>query len=192
MANSFFDIFLRFATTLFASNGKDKEIQIEIPIGTPKESETVTMSITKSELLKGRDQQYPLDYTQTISDNLDRLLIPLNNIRNAYGKPMIVDSGWRPPSINGSTPGAAPHSKHMLGLAADISDPDGELMNWVLANLQLMKDNNIFMEDFDYTPNWVHFQLTGPGSMKRIFVPNANPPISPGRWDKNYDEKYDG
>jgi len=66
------------------------------------------MPISKDELLKGRDKQYPNDYTQEISDNLDKLLIPLNKIRDAYGKPMTIDSGWRPPSINGSTPGAAP------------------------------------------------------------------------------------
>src|ERR1035437_3414865 len=143
MSNSFLDSFLGFVSKFVISNGKDKEIQIEIPLGVPKESKEIVMLITKSELLMGRDLQYPMDYTQGISDNLDRLLIPLNNIRNAYGKPMTVDSGWRPPSINASTPGAALHSNHMLGLAADISDPDGELMNWVLANLQLMKDNGI-------------------------------------------------
>jgi hypothetical protein len=148
--------------------------------------------ISKDELLKGRDIQYASEYTQEISDNLDKLLIPLNKIRAAYGHPMIVNSGWRPPSINASTPGAAAHSKHCLGLAADIADPDGKLMKWVLDNLQLMKDLGIYMEDFRWTPDWVHFGLGAPASGKRIFVPSANRPLSPARWDGHYDTSYDG
>lgn len=149
------------------------------------------MSISKDELLKGRDQQYASDYSQEISDNLDKLLIPLNNIRTAYGKPMTVNSGWRPPSINGSTPGAATHSKHMLGLAADIADSDGSLWIWVLDNLQLMKDNDIFMEDKRWCPGWVHFGLGQPASGKRIFVPSANRALDPGAWDGEYDHSFD-
>lgn len=149
------------------------------------------MSISKDELLKGRDQQYANDYTQEISDNLDKLLIPLNKIREAWGKPMIVNSGWRPPSVNAGTVGAAAHSKHMEGLAADISDIDGSLWTWVLENLQLMKDLDIFMEDRRWTPNWVHFGLGQPGSGKRIFVPSSNPPASPDSWDGEYDHGFD-
>jgi hypothetical protein len=148
--------------------------------------------ISKDELLKGRDTQYPNDYNDTISSNLDSLLIPLNKIREAYGKPMTVNSGWRPPSVNAATPGAATHSKHMIGLACDIADSNNEVMNWVLANLQLMKDLNIYMEDFRWTPGWTHFQLGPPTSGKRIFIPSANRPLSPARWDGSYDTSMDG
>lgn len=149
------------------------------------------MGISKDELLKGRDQQYPNDYTQEISDNLDRLLIPLNKIRDTWGKPMTVTSGWRPPSINSSTPGAALHSKHMQGLAADISDPDGSLWAWVLENLQLMKDLDIFMEDKRWTKGWLHFGLGQPSSGRRIFVPNTNRPTDPDSWNGEYDHSFD-
>lgn len=147
--------------------------------------------ISKDELLKGRDQQYPNDYTQEISDNLDKLLIVMNQIRSAWGKPMTVDSGWRPPSINASTPGAATHSKHMLGLAVDIADADGSLWSWVLENLELMQQLGIFFEDRRWTPNWVHFGLGAPASGKRIFVPNANRASAPDAWDGEYDHQYD-
>ena len=191
MPNPILDMFLKCISTLFISGGKDKRIEVEIPIGTPKENKEAVMSISKNELLKDRDQQYPLDYTQDISDNLDRLLIPLNIIRDAYGKPMIVDSGWRPPSINDSTPGAATHSKHMLGLAADIADPDGSLWAWVLKNLQLMKDNDIFMEYKRWTPGWVHFGLGQPASGHRIFVPSTSRATDPNAWDGKYDSIFD-
>jgi hypothetical protein len=148
------------------------------------------MTITKEELLKGRDQTYPNDYTQEISDNLDKLLIVMNKIRDAYGVPMRVTSGWRPPSINASTPGAAPKSNHIRGLAVDIADADGKLMNWVLENLSMMKDLGLYFENFNYCPVWVHFQYIAPSSGKRIFIPYAgNPPSN--RWNEQYDESFD-
>lgn len=148
------------------------------------------MGISKDELLKGRDKQFPSEYTQEVSGNLDKLLIPLNKIRDAYGKPMSVSSGWRPAAVNGSAGGAS-KSKHLVGLACDIVDSDGAVMKWVLQNLQMMKDLGIYMEDFRWTPNWVHFQLGGPGSGKRIYVPNSNPASAPSKWDGKYDSQFD-
>ena len=148
--------------------------------------------ISKQELLQGRDIQYSSDYTQEISDNLDKLLIPLNQVRAAYGKPMTVNSGWRPPSINTSTPGAAKKSKHMSGLAADIADPNGEVWAWVMQNLCLLKSLGIHMEDKRWTPTWVHFQLGGPASGKRIFIPDTSRAKAPDAWDGKYDSSYDG
>lgn len=149
------------------------------------------MFITKEELLKGRDKTYPNDYTQEVSDNLDELLPVINQVRDAYGIPMTVTSGWRPPSLNAITPGAANHSLHEQGLAVDILDTDGKLMEWVLENLQLMKDLGIYLEDFRYTPNWVHFGIRSPKSGHRIFVPSSAPPKDPNRWDGAYNHSFD-
>ena len=149
------------------------------------------MAISKKELLMGRDVQYASDYTQDISDNLDKLLIPINKIRDLWNTPMTVNSGWRPPSVNASTPGAALSSKHMLGLAVDISDTDGSLWTWVLQNLQLMSDLGIFIEDRRWTKSWVHFQLGQPKSGHRIFVPSTGPALAPDVWDGNYDHSFD-
>lgn len=153
------------------------------------------MAITKDELLMGRDKTHPKEYTKEISDNLDKLLAAINQVRATYGKPMRVTSGWRPPSINGSVPGAAKKSNHMLGLAVDISDKDGKLREWVLANLDLMGKLGIYMEDFRWTPNWVHFQVKPPASGKRIFIPYAdtvkNPMTAPSAWSGKYDARHD-
>lgn len=147
--------------------------------------------ISKEELTKGRDTEYQDEYTQEISDNLDELLIVLNKVRTAYGKPMSINSGWRPAAINGSTPGAAAHSLHMMGLAADIADADGEVMKWVLDHLDLMQELGIYMEDFCWTPTWTHLGIRPPKSGKRIFVPSAARATAPDRWDGKYDSKYD-
>lgn len=148
-----------------------------------------SMSILKEELLKGRNIQFASEYTEEISQNLDNLLISLNKIRDAWGNPMVVNSGWRPLEINNTIKGAAVHSKHMIGLAADINDPDGSLWRWVINNLQLMKDLNIFMEDKRWTDGWVHFQLGEPVSGHRIFIPNNTPAIAVNLWDGIYDKK---
>ena len=151
----------------------------------------IHMPISKDELLKGRDKTYASDYTEEVSDNLDKLLISLNKIRDAYGDVMICNSGWRPPAINAATPGAAAHSKHEIGLAADFSDPTGKLMNWILNNLDMMQQLGLYMEDFRWTPSWCHIQLGAPKSGKRIFIPNSNPALAPDRWDGEYNAKYD-
>lgn len=147
--------------------------------------------ISKDEMLQGRDVQYASDYTQEISDNLDKFLLLINQVRSAWAKPMYVNSGWRPPSINASTPGAAAHSKHMDGLAIDISDVDGSLWAWVLQNLELMKQLGLYMEDRRWTPTWVHFGFGPPNSGHRIFVPNKNAAPKPEAWDGNYDHSFD-
>lgn len=153
------------------------------------------MSITKDELLMGRDKAYPKEYTKEISDNLDQLLIAINQIRQAYNTPMKVSSGWRPAAINGAIAGAAKRSNHMLGLAVDISDRDGKLRSWVLANLDLMQKLGVYIEDFRWTSTWVHFQVVAPKSKKRIFIPYAdvtkNPMTAPNAWGGTYDSKYD-
>ena len=148
--------------------------------------------ISKSELLKGRDKLYPDDYTQEISDNLDKLLVPMNQVRTEYAIPMTVNSGWRSPEENASTPGAAKHSKHMSGLACDISDPDGALWKWILEHLALMQELGLYFEDKRWTPTWVHFQLGGPKSGHRIFVPDTSRAKDPDIWDGVYDHSFDG
>lgn len=152
--------------------------------------EATAYKITKEELLKSRDKKYPKEYTQEVSDNLDKLLVPINKIRDLYGKSMTVTSGWRPAEINASAGGAA-KSKHTLGLAVDILDENGDLMKWILANLETMKQLDIYFEDFRWTANWCHFQIGAPKSGKRIFVPNTSPATAPDRWDGKYDKKFD-
>lgn len=153
------------------------------------------MAITKDELLMGRDKAYPKEYTKEISDNLDNLLSAMNQIRSAYGVPMKVSSGWRPAAVNKAIAGAAKKSNHMLGLAVDISDRDGKLREWVLSNLDLMQKLGVYLEDFRWTPTWVHFQIAAPKSGKRIFIPYAdikkNPMMAPDAWSGTYDSKHD-
>lgn len=147
--------------------------------------------ITMQELTMGRDQTYPQDYTRAVKQNLSVLLEKINVIRNKYDQPMTVNSGWRPPSINAATPGAAKASKHMIGLAVDIKDTDNKLWNWCIANLETLQELGLYLEDRRYTTSWVHFQIGAPASGKRIFKPATTPPPAPHLWTGIYDAKFD-
>lgn len=136
--------------------------------------------ISKQEILNGRDKMYPADYTQEISDNIDQLLIAINKIRSAYGKPMKVTSGWRSLTDHlriyrekGITDmiKIPLKSKHLSGQAVDVSDPNKELQRWCKANEDILEDAGLWLEDFSATPNWVHFQCVPPKSGKRWFMP---------------------
>lgn len=144
--------------------------------------------VTKDEILDGRDKTYASEYTQEISDNIDTLLVPINEARYKYGKPMHVNSGWRPAAVNAGIPNAAKMSNHMKGLAVDFADPNGELREWVLANLDYLASLGLYFEDFRWTKGWVHFQCVPPKSKKRIFVPNSDPATDPDCWDGQYDQ----
>lgn len=125
------------------------------------------------------------------SDIVSQILIDsLQSVRLTLGKPMNVDCGYRCPVHNAAVGGAS-DSAHLHGLAADVSDPDGALMAWVLANLQLVSSLGFFFEDFRWTPDWVHWQLTRPASGHRIFVPSEHPAPSPSRWNGVYDLSLD-
>lgn len=51
------------------------------------------------------------------------LVAALQALRDAYGKPIKINSGFRCPKHNAEVGGAA-HSKHLEGIAADIAVPD--------------------------------------------------------------------
>ncbi len=126
--------------------------------------------ISKKEVLMGRDIEFKDEYTQEISDNIDKLLIALNIIRKAYGKPMSTSSGWRPAGLNKAV-GGAKKSNHMLGLACDFRDLGGELDEWCMKNLDVLAKAGLYLEHPDYTKGWCHLQLAEPRSKNRVFKP---------------------
>lgn len=154
------------------------------------------MSLNKQKLLadpqtgKDRSLQYPSDYNQAISDNLDHLLAIMLKVEALYGQSMVVASGWRPPSVNEHTSNAATSSNHLKGIAVDIQDLDGSVMKWVLANLSTLASMGLYFENFNWTPTWVHFQYVPPGSKHRIYVPSTAP-AQCNRWNGQYDKSLD-
>lgn len=117
------------------------------------------------------------------SANIGKLLVKVNQFRNAYGKPLRVTSGYRSMekhlaiyAAKGITDQSKipMKSRHLSGLAVDlvpIEDDIKHLQDWVLDNVKLMGEIGLWFESFDYTPTWVHCQIVSPKSGNRFFVP---------------------
>lgn len=140
--------------------------------------------ITVDDYFMGRRELYPLALSPDIERNAARTVAVANallaralgagirletNAKTGSG----VNSGWRPPAVNAATKGAATNSKHMLGLAVDVHDPDGKIDAWLMtdAGQQALKDVGIWIEHPDATPGWSHWQIVQPGSGRRVFYP---------------------
>ena len=83
----------------------------------------ITRNFTLEELLRSPTASR-LSIPNTPSESVTRNLTLLCNhilqpLRNAYGKPIIVNSGYRSSELNRAI-GGAKNSQHMLGQAADI------------------------------------------------------------------------
>lgn len=129
-----------------------------------------------------RDVKYASQLTDEVKTNAGILLPRVNSIiamAEARGivfhiNPLTecnVDSGWRPAEINAKTKGAAPRSKHMIGAAIDIYDPEGAFDEWLLANQTIMEQVKLWMEHPASTKGWSHLQCLPPASGNRVFYP---------------------
>lgn len=116
----------------------------------------------------GREVDHPLTFPLMV--NLDKLLKALNKFRAAYGKPMVVSSGYRPGLYN-TKAGGAQKSNHMICLACDFKDTDNSLDEFCLNNLKLLEEWGLYLEHPDSTPGWCHLQVVAPGSGSRVFKP---------------------
>jgi hypothetical protein len=86
-----------------------------------------------------------------------------------------VDSGLRSAAQQDALVKAgktkARKSKHLVGMAADIYDPENKLKEWLLENPAVLVDANLWCEHYDYTKGWCHFQTSPPVSGNRWFIP---------------------
>ena len=102
--------------------------------------------------------------TQPIIDNLTRLCVEvLEPLREAIGKPIIISSGYRSPSLNRAIGGSA-GSAHMFGLAADISVPGITTRN---VCFQILTERIKFDQLIDEFGSWVHVSIAPKNSTNR-------------------------
>ena len=92
----------------------------------------------------------------------------LDPLREAYGKPIVVTSGFRCPRLNRAVGGVA-KSQHMNGEAADIrtlSDrpSDNKKLFDLIIKLGLPFDQCI--DEYGY--NWIHVSYTSQGNRRQI------------------------
>jgi hypothetical protein len=133
--------------------------------------------ITLTDYWQGRDREHAAALTDEIraraADTVARanLLVSSYRMLTKDAEPRRVNSGWRPPSVNAATPGAAARSKHMTGEAIDIADPDGDLDEWCMDHQDVLLSCGLWLEHPSATKGWCHVQIVPPKSGKRVFYP---------------------
>lgn len=118
-------------------------------------------------------KKYKIDNTpnQKQINNLENLIKVLDVIREEYGKPITVNSGYRCPELN-SNPEikGSPTSWHKEGMAADIRCANNMVLWDIIVKLQ--KEGKIqFTELINEKPNskgeptWIHIAVN-PSNLK--------------------------
>ena len=135
--------------------------------------------IKMKELCKLDLQALPKEHIENVTKLFDKI----NDFRNAYGKPLLVTSGYRTMADHLNIykhKGITDQSKipmksnHLNGLAADvipIEDDIKHLHDWVLNNIKLCEELGLYFEDFSATNGWLHIQIVAPKSGNMFFKP---------------------
>ena len=90
----------------------------------------------------------------TIIDNLNYTLNRLNEIREKYGKPIYINSGYRCDELNALV-GGVKDSKHRLGLAVDLRW-DIDLIDFLIKNCSFDK----LIREKAGKSKWIHLQFS--------------------------------
>ena len=96
----------------------------------------------------------------------------LDKVREHFGKPIWVSSGYRSKALNEVTPGSSATSQHCSGEAADL-DQDGRgtgITNKMVFDYikdHLTFDQLIFEYGTDANPDWVHVSWESTGKQRK-------------------------
>lgn len=106
----------------------------------------------------------PLFYIHNIYDLANMLQI----IRDEFGMPIIINSGYRSPELNAIVKGS-PTSEHLTGRAADITSSNNQLLWEIIIQLrnkgkiewgQLINEHNF---------SWIHISLPSDNHYNEVF-----------------------
>ena len=89
----------------------------------------------------------------------------LQPLRDAYGKPITVNSGYRSPLVNKSV-GGVPMSQHIKGEAADITGGSKQENKVLFEMIKNTLDFDQLINERDYT--WIHVSYKTKGNRKQI------------------------
>lgn len=87
-------------------------------------------------------------------------------IREHFGRPIFISSGYRSAALNKATPGASTTSQHSRGEALDIDMDGTEISNKQV--FEFIKNNLNFdqmINEFDYS--WVHVSFSSTGKQRK-------------------------
>lgn len=137
------------------------------------------MPITLKQFWKNRDVEHAAELTAEIRANATEtvrrvnLLLAIYHVATNSAAPDIVNSGWRPASVNAATKGAAKRSPHLTAEAVDLSDDVEAIDVWLATALgrKALMDCDLYAEVASATPRWAHLQTRRTASGNRVFKP---------------------
>ena len=110
--------------------------------------------------------------------NLKRVCGWLEVLRERYGKPIIINSGYRSPQLNKKI-GGVPMSNHLTGCAADIRVANMEqLIRYAAIILEYAYETNqqfveLLIEKNRYGAIWLHFAVRPKNNRRKVAFVNA-------------------
>lgn len=128
--------------------------------------EEFTASLTAKKLFIDNDIK-----TEQCKKNLRNLVDVLQKIRDKFGQPIIVSSGYRCKELNLKVGGAI-NSDHMFASAADIhtkSDKPEDNKKLFDLIVKMIKDGEIEVRQLldEYNYNWIHVSINHPDNPKK-------------------------
>jgi len=144
----------------------------------------LTENFKLSEFVKSATaDKYNIDNTPSATHikNLKNLCVNcLQPVRTQYGKPIIVNNGFRSPALNEAMKKdgykVSENSQHLLGEAADIRDMDktkNKALFDTIFNFGVF-DQLIWECGTDKYPDWIHVSLKKSKNRKEVLRINSN------------------
>lgn len=113
---------------------------------------------------------------QHLSELILSLLDPL---RDAWGAPIKVTSGYRCAKLNSVLKGSSPTSAHLVGFAADLVPMNGSITEFKKFVVKWLKDTNVAFDQAILETNgkgkqWIHLGLYNLSMQQRKQILNLN------------------
>ena len=110
--------------------------------------------------------------SEAISNLNDLVTNVLDNLRDGWGRPIIVTSGYRCKELNAAV-GGARNSQHLKGQAADIVSDDFEAFRRFVR--RWCKDNDFDQCIFEHSgcKGWIHISYVECGNRRQVLDLNV-------------------
>lgn len=129
------------------------------------------------EFLRLRRTHEIADLPDEYADSAVRVLLVADKVREAYGAPVRIGNGYRPPGYNRAV-GGAPNSAHLRGAAVDLDPLDGRRAEFQrLAARLWLEDEDATAGLGVYSGGRVHLDVPHRGGKGRRFWGGT-----PGKW----------
>lgn len=130
------------------------------------------LSKSSTAIAKGIDNTPTPEATRNLTSLVDNVLDPL---REAWGKPLYINSGYRSPALNKAVGGVAT-SQHVTGQAVDITaspKSDNSKLFKLIESLNLPYDQLIWEKGNDQYPDWIHISYVNCNRHQKLRYANG-------------------